>query len=323
MQTREHSRADWSGAETEPARAGRITVLSRFLRRVTVACGPVSYSQESLEKWSRYAVNATLVIVLGYLCARFTWLVVAGATLPIAEQEAVPLAPSLSGSANTQNYEIFSTFDPFFRRSEFPEKSVVDAAPETNLDLKLFGLRVGGETDDGSAIIRTPDKRQASYAVGDEITAGVVLERVLANRAIISRNGVQESLSLNPEGEAGSRVIQSSGDGSPLRGSVANSPAAAPMLSGLFSELKLAPRLLNGGINGFYIDPGGADVELLDALGLRPADILLSVNDVRLVSLERITDVIEEMKNEASFDAEIERDGSLISLTLERPAEQR
>lgn len=289
--------------------------------REALAAPEFSRALESFHKGVRYTFNVLLTLALGYLCARLTWLFLAGVTLPVSDQALGETDRDVTVFRAPTSYNILSTFDPFFRNTMYAGVTTSVAAPETNLDLKLFGIRVGAESGGGSAIILTPDKQQSSYAVGQEIMADVFLNSVSADRVTITRNGIRESLSLNPERDGDDRLVQSKKAVASLGSQAMGTLPSSGLLSNLLSQLTLRPRLQGGGVNGFYVEAASDDRALLTSLGLMPADVILSVNDVRLVSPERITDVIEELEGADSVGAVIERDGASITLTLERPVE--
>lgn len=70
-------------------------------------------------------------------------------------------------------------------------------APETNLNLKLMGLRHGTGSIRSSAIVEGPDKKQNIYYKGDELPSGnAVVEEIFIQHMIISRQGKYETLTL-------------------------------------------------------------------------------------------------------------------------------
>ena len=70
-------------------------------------------------------------------------------------------------------------------------------APATRLKLTLQGTFLGDKTtEEGWAIISTPNKEQKLYRVGDEIPGGATLYAVEAHQVILTRNGRHESLTL-------------------------------------------------------------------------------------------------------------------------------
>lgn len=77
-----------------------------------------------------------------------------------------------------------------------PKPQLIEA-PATRLKLTLQGTFLGDKaTEEGWAIISTPDKDQRLYRIGDEIPGGATLYAVEARRVILSRNGRHESLEL-------------------------------------------------------------------------------------------------------------------------------
>jgi general secretion pathway protein C len=138
----------------------------------------------------------------GIVLARAFWLAVTPAgplgTPPVAAvTTASPLA--LAGS------------DPFF------PQSVTAADAVSGLDLTLVGTRVDNASGRGSAIIATPDGRQQSFAVGEEIMPGVKLVAVEFESVTLDRGGARETLYID----------QSPNDGDDLSGDIGADDEAA------------------------------------------------------------------------------------------------
>ena len=98
-------------------------------------------------------------------------------------------------SVSATDAAILSQFDPFHRERIGQPVIVTEIAPETTLDLKVYGMRADLNGDSSSAIIETPDNKQATYFVGDEIISGVTLKSVDIDFVILDRNGTNERLS--------------------------------------------------------------------------------------------------------------------------------
>ncbi|MEQ8736728.1 MAG: hypothetical protein RIC29_17530, partial [Rhodospirillaceae bacterium] len=149
---------------------------------------------------------------------------------------------------------------------------------------------------------------------------GVVLDQVRVDRVIVSRSGVRESLLLVPDSARTSlrpqQPITVVGGAAPL------ADATGRSLSAYLSSVRLQPRIQSGTINGFYISEVG-QTAVLNGTGLMPGDVVLAVNDVRLVSAERIKDVLDELSGAQDARIDIERDGSPQSVTLSRTAVQQ
>lgn len=200
---------------------------------------------------------------------------------------------------------VLTEIDPF-NRAVSPGANPVAAAhaPETMLNLQLFGIRAGLNGAPGSAIIGTPDNQQGAYAVGQDIMPGVRLEEVLPGRVTIRRNGVIETLSFDRD--------------STLQQAAAVVPATAPTApEGTiypldFDTMKAFALLLRfspverSGTRGLLLE-GSTDPSVLERTGLAAGDILLSVNGTPVSDLGALTSLAA--KGAQGLTLEIERKG--------------
>ncbi|PHR61337.1 MAG: hypothetical protein COA43_03025 [Robiginitomaculum sp.] len=142
------------------------------------------------------AIEAILALLLVYLLVKITLaLVLTGDTglPPKLDTQTVQVS---SKSKFVIDDEIFSEFDIFNRAKPITETVAIEEnAPETTLNLKVYGMRADLGGDTSSAIIQTPDLKQAIYYVGDEIIPNVTLKSVSIDFVILDRNGVNERLS--------------------------------------------------------------------------------------------------------------------------------
>lgn len=256
---------------------------------------------------------SAFAIILGLVWARLVLTWTTGPVLPVSEF----VAPQVNASASPRLSELNTTAlvssDPFFASVPDTLRSVSPAvnAPETTLDLKLFGIRAGQDSSQGSAIVRTPDKRQGSFQVGDALFDGVRLEQVLPDRVVISRGGVRESLYLDPEGSRSRASL------SPATNRAAAGPSDSQLsISDALERIQLRPRIVGNTISGFYVAPE-SDPATLALGGLEINDVVMSVNGVSLVSAERITDVIEELQDATFVEMQIERDGASNAVEID------
>ncbi|WP_164156813.1 type II secretion system protein N [Sandarakinorhabdus rubra] len=89
---------------------------------------------------------------------------------------------------------VMAAIDPFFPQAAAPADAV------SGLDLALVGTRVDAASGRGSAIIATPDGRQQSIGVGEEIMPGVRLAAVDFESVTLDRGGVRETLYIDQSG---------------------------------------------------------------------------------------------------------------------------
>ena len=88
----------------------------------------------------------------------------------------------------------------------------------TSLPLVLVGIIAADDPQDGLAILGENAAGAKVYAVGDNVPGGAKLHQVLADKVIIDRNGVLESLMLP-------RALHSRQRAAPLDGRIANTSA--------------------------------------------------------------------------------------------------
>lgn len=157
-----------------------------------------------LSQWQS-VVRLLLVLCLSFSFAQLFWLLLPSPILPTAV--AIIAADSnhaLKGDAsiNSPGYNIDELKSlHLFGRSDVIKKEVpptIDIqSPETRLKLALMGVVSSNFEKMGRAIIGV-DNKQDVYAIGAvlPIGEGIVLEKVMRDRIIISNNGQYEALFL-------------------------------------------------------------------------------------------------------------------------------
>ncbi|WP_308911999.1 type II secretion system protein N [Pseudokordiimonas caeni] len=261
----------------------------------------------------RRLVELGVVVMLGFVAAHFVWLMIVPASrLPAPDAGLQSTATATRKPAEKLDLGILTRFDPFNRSLAAPVTESAEAAPETSLDLKLFGVRLSDDPAHSSAIIQTGGKDQSVYRPGDEILSGVRLDRVYDNRVSLSRAGVIETLSLDD----GSGPIL--GGKAPSKAAPAGPTTAASDLKSVLRQVRLVPRREGQRITGWQIDTDGspAGAAALKSYGLEPGDVLASLNGETLGSAEDLTDALSEIDRTGSIRLEIERAGKRIPLTL-------
>ncbi|HEY0324574.1 MAG TPA: type II secretion system protein N [Allosphingosinicella sp.] len=154
-----------------------------------------------LPRLTVYSAGELLLLVLvAVQAARLFWALLTPLG-PVGEYRALSTAIPIQQSVGT-----LASFDPFFRQTAGAAATVTVTA----LDIRLYGTLEDRATGRGSAIIGTPDGRQMSYRVGEEIMPGVVLTAVAFDHVTVTRGGAPEQLFLDqstaPAGPAGPGV---------------------------------------------------------------------------------------------------------------------
>lgn len=232
-----------------------------------------------------------LVLLLADTASRLLWSLAEGESRPAMVRHAG--TPPVAASLPFAGGEFLLRFDPFHRA----RTAAGMAAPvaESPLDLALYGIRSG--PDGGSAIVRTPDKRQGVYRPGDEVIPGVRLVGIAPGMATIERDGRREGLYLSDDPERRRRLA-----GAPPP--VESAPATADLLAGV----RLRPHLADGRIAGVVID-FTETATILQRSGLISGDVLLAANGVPIDSVDALERLISGLEGSDAILVELEREG--------------
>ena len=224
-----------------------------------------------------------LLALIAVQCARLFWALVTPMG-PVGDWRAAEPRVAAAGPLGAG--------DAFFRSSGQAGPAVVTA-----LDLKLYGVREDRATGRGSAIVQTPDGRQASFAVGDEIMPGVTLASVGFDHVTIRRNGAEEQIFLDQSGAA-----DPAAPATPAAGPVTVGPGTAapsPTPAGA-AQIQMTPRTVNGRVTGIAVAPAGSG-DAFRAAGFAPGDVILSVNGQLIASAEQARALVAEARGEVSL----------------------
>lgn len=214
-----------------------------------------------------------LTVVLAFIAGRLVWTMFAPpAWAPEGDVAAV------SAPKRPANPGLLAEIDPFHRASSIVARAAgAPRAPETMLDLQLYGIRADEGSSRGSAIVSTPDNIQNVFSVGQEIMPGVRLEQVLPDRIVIRRNGVLETLSFDREAnKTGAQPVAVASATQTTQGAEEPLRRLDVSVQDFASLLRFSPAERNG-VRGLLLE-GSADASLLQQTGLEPGDLLVSVN---------------------------------------------
>lgn len=247
--------------------------------------------------------------LLIWQCVRLLWTLLTplsplGAWQP---QAAVIVSPA-------ERRALFTSLDPFFRgNAPGPASATI-----TSAGLTLFGINLNEATGGGSAIIAGEDGVQASYAVGDEIAPGLKLAGVAFDHVLLDRGGARESLFLDQSGEA---PVANPATPLPAPTPEIGASAAGASASGEMSPAALkagvgfAPRTENGRVTGLVVQPQG-DGAAFRAAGLRPGDVIRSVNGRPIGSAGDAASLASQLAPGARIALEVERGASVVPVAI-------
>lgn len=246
-------------------------------------------------------IQVLLLVSLAFLLAKVTW------------QLLTPMGPF--GAPATESLS-FQPLDPALAARAFlpgaPAASDNQGAEASGL--QLFGVRLAADPSRSTAILGSAGSSQASFAIGDQVAAGVTLTSVGPGHVTVSQNGAPRRLSL-PEASVAAIAAAAlpPASGPPAVASPGAAEAIDP--TQLLAETGLRPRLSNGQPDGYTVIPRG-DGSALRRAGLKPGDVLLTVNGQAL-SPERMSELGDTLGSSPSVVVTIERDGKQQTLTLQ------
>jgi general secretion pathway protein C len=277
-------------------------------------------SQNRVACWLANVLLVILAVFLGVQLAKLTWLF-AWRDQPVPEFVAgMGLVSGAGGElAPVATYELFGRSEQQAGVAEVIRRS----APETGLRLTLEGVLVGQHPEDSGAIVSESNGDAAYYRVGDRLPGNAVLAEVEPVRVLLRRGGRYETLTFDEEsGLGGTDMVAEA----PADTSVSPEAFLAEAREQVDSQgvAALAPYGLQpvdpAGVAGYVYDGSSA---MLNAVNLQPGDVILSINGQSLGNIEQDKTLLESWRNEARLDIEIERDGSILTVSYAIPEQWR
>jgi general secretion pathway protein C len=291
----------------------------------------------------RLPVIATLIgiVLIANSFAALTWQLVPVPDTPDAvavAQKTTNTAAQASRDAANQPLAVkisqYHLFGKFEKKKPPPKPVEVAAAPETRLNLKLRGVFSSQDKEIARAIIADAKGDDESYAIGDEVPGGAVLNDILEDRVILERNGQLETLKLPLEslpGETASNINR----GIPsraVRGTPAQSINTATADTSeilrhyrdalindpqsVMGLVRVQPYNKGGKLEGYRIRPG-RDRQLLTKFGLRSGDVVKAVNGVPMDNPIKALEILRDLSTATSVTVDIERNGTPRSFTFQ------
>ena len=280
------------------------------------------FPRQAQSRVSRILANLLLLgltLYLAVVLARVTWLVA-------WDDRPVPVAPSREtlGMAAPGGLDFPIAGYDFFGRPSVQAgvaESVKRSAPETGLRLRLEGVLVGERPEGSGAIVAGSNGETAYYRVGDMLPGNAELAEVEPDRILLRRGGRYESLTFEESVDSGmvAEVEDVPAESSPdaflasAREQLDSQGAAA------LAQYGLSP-VDDSGMSGYVYDGSNA---MLNAVNLQAGDVITAINGQRLGDLEQDKSLLESWRGQAQLEIEIERDGSILTVSYAIPEQWR
>lgn len=266
--------------------------------------------------WLHTLALVLLLVWFTHVLAKTLWLVIAG------PQEIVPASHELAviGTGSTTQQVLFSKRQvedwQLFGTPNEAIKAVAPSddeknAPATTLKLTLVGVFANTNQDISGAIIKSGSNAEL-YRVGDELPGRAELYKVFPDRVLLKRMGKTETLRLEVERQPGKIEAAETTPTLPDLNAAA-SQGLDTQRGMLISQLALTP--VRDGSNEGYRVSAKISRDVRRAVGLRPGDVILSVNGMPLGTDEADQAAISSFYESGKAEVEIQRGGSQITLT--------
>ncbi len=298
--------------------------MTRFVQMLQGLPLPTGADVTRLTGW----LNALLVLLLAYTMATLSW----QALSALSESEGGAVVPVVSAAVPRTNGSGLDSLAGLHLFGEAGAVPVADEgpidAPETRLKLTLKGVFADTRSDSAMAIIDSGGKDEKSYRVGDVVAGAATLHQILADRVILKRGEQLEALYLPKEALgnlaptstyqrampstinkfSGRQKLGGSSVGD-LRKTLMENPQNALEL------INAQPVMENGQLTGFRVNPG-RDRALFARVGLRPGDVITSVNGMQLSDATQMGQVFQQLKSAQQLQVTINRGGREQQLQL-------
>ena len=203
----------------------------------------------------------------------------------------------------------------------------LDALPPTGLNLRLLGTAVGTEGMSTAIIENKTSKAVKVYREGEKVAPMTILDQIQVKRVVLNRDGNREVLML-AEGEK-----KSSAPVSPRSQprSVSRSrrvPGASPGTTvverrewedkdiyEVLGDGKVSPVWKDGRVEGLQLS-NVAQNEYAKRLGLEEGDVVVSVNGVRIRSVDEAIALAGRLQRAPTRRVQVLRDGKPKTLTF-------
>jgi len=275
------------------------------------------------------SISLVAIIVLAYLLAQFTWLVLTPTQSPVtlAAKPVTSTGQQNNQSANVAGITALNLFGKYNQEPKV-EEVVVQDAPETSLRLTLSGTVASDDPATAAAIIENNGK-QETYGIGDQITGTrATLESVATDRVIIKHRGKHETLMLDGVKYSKQKAKRQSAR-TTSREKTKTPPTERRLVPGvadvkaelaanpakLTDYMRISPRRVEGKITGYELRPGKRP-EFFTAAGLKAGDVAVQINGLDLTVPQESMQALRALREDSDLSLLIDRGGEMTEILL-------
>ena len=270
-------------------------------------------------------VSLLLVVLIAWQLAKTIWMLVPGSAIGVIVPMPDSMPQPISASPVSADANKIATSHLFGVADEKRGAPTLISAPNDDLaDTRLINLTLNGTVASeipnySVAIISDGGKDQEVYIIGESVGNNAILHDVYADRVVLNENGILTNLKL-PREFKNTPVATRRQAMTVSRQSVNNTKSMQSIvtqnLTKLTDVIRPTPYRVGGQQVGFRVYPG-RDRRQFAALGLRPGDIIKSIDGQALSDASQAMQIFQSLGSAEQVTVTIERDGQSESLTLQ------
>ena len=293
------------------------------------------FNPSKLQKLLVVAAHMLVIGALAATVARAIWFVALG---PEAAQSVEATPTEAASTPDVMDVEQIAALDLFGTPPAAGGGFDVDAAPDTELDLKLLGIFLANQPAASVAIIGSRGDAGEAYGVGDQIFGNAKLQEIHRDVVLINRAGKMEALrfddelplAANPTPRAARNQSIDQGvhaDAEPLAALDAGDSAPEALEAsieafrdrlerdpdGTLRSVGLEPVSV-GGDDGYRIGQRAASRQL-GRSGLQPGDTIVSIDGRPIGEVRQSPEAFGDLLSKGSARLEIRRGDRRFFLT--------
>jgi len=268
-----------------------------------------------------FGISLLLVLVLSWQLSRLVWLLLPLPELPATAERVVDPRPGKAGGTSGDGEQELSgivaanLFGKLQSRGRSKPEPVKEA-PKSTLNYKLRGIYYSEDKALASAIVQKGAGKSSFYRLGDEIDAGIYIDRILPDHILISRNGRLEKLLLEkPKAKPGSGrnrasrsiAVPAAANASRVLQSYKRRYADNPLA--LAKRFQAIPVTENGRNIGYKLKALRGE-RLLQRLGLREDDVFVEINGIGLDKPFQALDALKSLSTAEDVSITVLRNGN-------------
>ncbi len=259
-------------------------------------------------------MSVVLVIACAHVLSQITWALLANDEQPVTTRTStLKTAPKAN---NQQAFRQLTSANLFGIAGQTKTTKTI-RAPETRLNLVLKGVFAAIPMDNASAIIARGKKgKEDIYGIGDKLPGGVTIREIHPEHVILERQGQLETLRMPKVSSIGKLTNTAATKStktsalSSMRQNIMKSPTS-------FAEYAL-PIIVreNGKQIGYRLQPQKKG-NVLAEMGLKPSDVITSVNGVPLDNPQNSIGALRKLTTAREVNITVKRNGVEVPLNIQ------